>query len=408
MDRSALRLLLLLAIAGCDDTADPTAVDATTDPPDLTARDALDASPARDAEPPPPTDVGPPDADAPDAGAMPRTRHVALGVVPAGAPVTLQIPAEVDAVLLQARGEPGRLYRIIDVRGPDGVLVDETGDAPLRTSTNPEVATALLPNDDDPAHALVPGEYRFRVQAEGPEAGLEAEAWLVSGDGARLQIDLLLPPDTGRAVDDPAVEAMARALVGQLRAAFEVEADVQVLALRADAPAELDVDGRLNGLAELARFAPAEGGGAVDVYLMDQVRVDGDAQGGLTGGLPAPLGMRGTAASVVAVRTPLLDDFPSAVADLVVHEVGHALGLYHTTEPFGDRHDPLADTPECPLACDANGDGVLLARECGARDSGAPPCRGASDNLMFWTLGGLRVSSEGQRGVVHRHPAVAP
>ncbi|MEZ4463812.1 MAG: hypothetical protein R3F43_04635 [bacterium] len=78
---------------------------------------------------------------------------------------------------------------------------------------------------------------------------------------------------------------------------------------------------------------------------------------------------------MIAIRSPLLDDF-QAVADLGVHERPvRPSGLYHTTEPFADRHDPIRDTAECPLACDRDGDGVVFASECGSQGRGVPPAR---------------------------------
>ena len=64
------------------------------------------------------------------------------------------------------------------------------------------------------------------------------------------------------------------------------------------------------------------------------------------------------------------------LAQTVAHEVGHFLGLFHTTERNGRSHDELDSTPECPASRDRDGDGEVDEREC--RDFG-------SHNLMFWT-----------------------
>jgi hypothetical protein len=75
----------------------------------------------------------------------------------------------------------------------------------------------------------------------------------------------------------------------------------------------------------------------------------------------------------------------------MAHEVGHYLGLFHTTEQCGSNAtqcegfsipiaafnvDPIPDTPECPTSFDADRNGQVTADECLAADG---------LNLMFWT-----------------------
>ena len=50
------------------------------------------------------------------------------------------------------------------------------------------------------------------------------------------------------------------------------------------------------------------------------------------------------------------------------HEMGHFLGLFHTTERNGIEHDPISDTPECSFT---------NANQCGQQYG--------ADNLMYWS-----------------------
>lgn len=109
---------------------------------------------------------------------------------------------------------------------------------------------------------------------------------------------------------------------------------------------------------------------------------------GFAAGIPGPNGVHGTASSglVISVDTHL--DGAGAVIDTVLmgetiaHEIGHQLGLFHTTEYDAGYFDVLPDTPQCDTSNDTNGDGELAAEECLAFDA---------ENLMFWTSGdGIR------------------
>lgn len=79
---------------------------------------------------------------------------------------------------------------------------------------------------------------------------------------------------------------------------------------------------------------------------------------GISLGLPGPVGLHGTHGSGVVFTTEYMgqqveDGFGMSVdgnvytGQILAHEVGHYLGLFHTTESTGGAYDPLPDTPEC-------------------------------------------------------------
>jgi len=147
-------------------------------------------------------------------------------------------------------------------------------------------------------------------------------------------------------------------------------------------------DGSLPEMPELLRLGAGAARSSVSIFLVRNI----DMAFGIAGGIPGPQGMNGTPTSgviiAVDVHDPAVDDLGLTIA----HEVGHFLGLFHTTEADGSIVEPLPDTPRCPPARDADGDGYVIPAECA--DAGGY-------NLMFWAGVGDGLSP--QQGDVLAH-----
>src|SRR5690606_22445195 len=133
-------------------------------------------------------------------------------------------------------------------------------------------------------------------------------------------------------------------------------------------------------------------------YFVDEIL--GGEEGyvilGIAGGIPGPPGIAGGPHSGVAVTISGVLDRPTLLGQVMAHEGGHYLGLFHTSEATGTTHDPLPDTVQCSSSRDSNWDGYVSPEECAG--SGA-------DNFMFWAASGTARGTSAEQGrVVRRNP----
>jgi len=77
------------------------------------------------------------------------------------------------------------------------------------------------------------------------------------------------------------------------------------------------------------------------------------------------------------------------LGETAAHEMGHQLGLFHTTESGGTVFDILTDTAECLTSTkDFNNNGKMSAEECEGY---------GGENLMFWTAWTTSSRSAGKK-----------
>ncbi|MGZ3443119.1 MAG: hypothetical protein ACXVDD_26540 [Polyangia bacterium] len=253
-------------------------------------------------------------------------------------PVTIDLPAGVDAALVEIAGDSGE-FRLAQLTTPSGRDVVESG--------------GFVTRDAREVDGLV---------------------------------DWLYP-------NSPALAARVATLYAQAGVAV---ADYTAATLHLGGSSELPLDGgklTLPSLQALQAAVRAAGARPEALHLV-VVRALDDGNGPVAGyalGLPGPFAAaRPTAAVLVSAApfaspsTGVLDT--EAMGVTCAHEIGHYLGLYHTSERDGGQHDPIGDTPEC---------------------AGTSACPDAS-NVMFWTGGGARSKlTAGQGAVMRLHPLVA-
>lgn len=163
-------------------------------------------------------------------------------------------------------------------------------------------------------------------------------------------------------------------------------------------------DSELSGLFTLSE---SRSNSALDVFLVRSIAAGAGESGGIAlgiaGGIPGPPGVHGTIHSgvVVSFDTSVVGTDHRNVAQIMAHEIGHYLGLFHVRErsrPCRPGEEPSGADPCAPF---------------GGEDVLADTSRGDGDNLMYFALGGADgrtynvALSNGQGYVMRRHALVA-
>lgn len=167
--------------------------------------------------------------------------------------------------------------------------------------------------------------------------------------------------------------------------------------------AEISIDFLDPTTADLVNMGDAA---AVNLFFLDSFAgPNGGAILGVAGGIPGTQGIasnfNGVLINALATHDGPTEFFVRNTAQFSFHEMGHHLGLYHTTEGDFSFNDVLDDTPNCELAVnDDNDNGLADINEC--PDSANP---------MFWKpdlLNAIEQTTTDQRQVLFHTPIARP
>ena len=131
---------------------------------------------------------------------------------------------------------------------------------------------------------------------------------------------------------------------------------------------------------------------AVNIFFIEDYSGSGSGMLGNAAGMPGSMGdvnsWNGVLASLTAHATGTALD-AQLLGETAAHEMGHQIGLFHTTEKEGTVFDILSDTPKCASSSqDNDSSGTLTAEECDGF---------GGDNLMFWTTWSSASRSSGNK-----------
>jgi hypothetical protein len=298
-------------------------------------------------------------------------------------------------------------------------------DQPIRwiPNSNEEAATLSVPSSTPDRVRVIGGRHSVRVMLLGDGPGdarsseIELSMRVVRANRIpRGTIDLdIYPVGVGFTAADAPMDARLSNALSNLRDIWDAAGLTLGTVTFRDVPrgtvSRLSViestDGPGSELAQLFRLSSEATPAALPIFLVRSIDAtrDGGVALGIAGGIPGPPLLYGTMHSgVVVTYDPAVIGSGSRgernIAQVIAHESGHFLGLYHNRE----RLDP------CPA-----GTGPTMADPCapfGGEDVIADTTRRDGDNLMWWALGGdtgrrYNVTlTEGQAFVLLRSPLV--
>lgn len=321
----------------------------------------------------------------PWAGPVESLKELDVGAVEFGAQAQFPIPDKTLGFTVQAEGDTlESIVGIYRLRPPVGssVIINfaMTGHETQVFGGQGFIAAADPQADSFDAYPVKAGAWKVTLGSDGESGtGADVRVWVRrTGDGqfhgGAMDVNLFVVPGVASAT-----------YLNQVLNAFFPYAGIEkgTVTTYTTSSVYSTVNSRDEYRAMLGESAGLASAPAVNLFVVDNF--SNEAFGGaigVAGGIPGSPMRHGTTQSGVAFE-PSGD--PGYDATVLMHEIGHLGGLFHTTEFQIVETDSLSDTPVCPEATIANNPG-----QCPDKD-----------NVMFPIAYGATAFTTAQLNVLH-------
>lgn len=282
-------------------------------------------------------------------GPVESLKSIEIGPVILGTPYYFPVPGRTLGFTVQAEPpSPGSAIGIYRLRPPAGAsvvfaysMVGHTADV----FAGPDVISVADPQADSAdAWPVQVGDWKLELGSDVASGSCTATVWARrTNDGAFhggvMDINVIISP-----------QVATQAYINQVLAALFPYAglDIGTVTFFDGTAASTVIDDYAEYQALLESSQGLGTAPAVNLFVVDDF-LDANFGGaiGVAGGIPGSPMLHGTRQSGVAYE-PTGD--PNYDATILMHEVGHLGGLFHTTEFQIVETDSLSDTPECDNA----------------------------------------------------------
>lgn len=305
----------------------------------------------------------------------------------------------IDFMAIGGPADQSKIFGFFSIDGPNGDVIDATGGAPARQAVAEGAMSFSVPSDDSSATAATAGSWRFHVFAGNDTSFLTSDPQILvkirtAPSGVpigEIDVNVIVVQGVGINATQACTPgnsvydgiAGASALYDQNLGLTISAATIACYDL-SNSTQFTDINGDTGELGDLFETSAGLTDERINLFIVNSFSGLFASAAGIAGSVPIPMQVNGTRTSGVAIlyQTSVLN-----MEETIAHEMGHALGLYHTSEfnngGAASQLDPISDTPTCPAL--------------GMSDPGTCP---DDTNVMFPQLTGSFFSFSAGQGVV--------